>query len=501
MAVRNYGGFGAGLAQGFGLVQGVQDRFDRNELAKDTLEAKVASDEATADFRTKQLGLQAEENRLRILSTAATAQATADNRRLTLEETNRRNLADEDLKRKQQKFDQDPNNPANVKTTLENERRQSYQAKVNQAGALDSLYSLLTDTEDYTPDTLNRVSELVTSLEGGIFDVGDLVSKKQIEGAKAIQAFTYNLSQNPEAQMTDDVTDAYGRALNLNRSANIGRNIGAEWSNAPEWIREDGNYKVSKIALANVKGNGVQPNPTNPGQQDVMLSATVYVEATNALTGDVQVYEAPLTGNRAITDGEAVAIQLSQVQEVAAAGHYMSGSISPQIRNGVRRARIFQRFGDPDGDGIGSDGQAEFAKAVDDKVEIVRRAIQNGDNNTFINLVSSDEANALAGKNLTQQQIDEITARVQENLLFDVDHTPPQQSMRQFFEQTRADLSAIVLPTGLQYKDPALQKRKDDVTLGEVMDLTNNGMVSQLNGVADDPKKLIRAIQAAGKLK
>jgi hypothetical protein len=500
MAVRNYGGFGAGLAQGFGLVQGVQDRFDRNELAKDTLEAKVASDEATADFRTKQLGLQAEENQLRILSAAATAQATADNRKLTLDETIRRNKAEETLKSEKQAFEQDPNNPANVKLQLENDQRQSYGKKVEQAGTLDTLYRTLTSTEDYTPDTLRQVNELVTSLEGGIFDVGDMVSNKQTEGAQAIKAFTYNLSQDPTAQMTDDVTDAYGRALNLNRSANIGRNIGAEWSNAPEWIREDGNYKVSKIALANVRGNGVQPNPSNPGQQDVMLSATVYVEATNALTGDVQVYEAPLTGNRAITDGEAVAIQLSQVQEVAAAGHYMSGSISPQIRNGVRRARILQRFGDSDGDGIGSDGQAEFAKAVDDKVEIVRRAIQNGDNNTFINLVSSDEANALAGKNLTQQQIDEITARVQENLLFDIDHTPPQQSMRQFFEQTRADLSGLEMPAGLKYTDANLQG-KDNVTLGDLYDLTNNQMVSQLNGIADDPKKLFRALKAAGKIK
>lgn len=499
MAVRNYGGFGAGLAQGFGLVQGVQDRFDRNELAKDTLEAKVAGDEATADFRTKQLGLQAEENRLRILSTAATAQATAENRAATLAETARRNKAEEALKSEKQTFDQDPNNPANVKLQLENDQRQSYGKKVEQAGQLDTLNRLLTSTEDYTPDTLRQVNELVTSLEGGIFDVGDIVSNKQAEGAQAIQAFTYNLSQDPTAQMTDDVTDAYGRALNLNKSANIGRKIGAEWSNAPVWIREDGNYKVSKIALANVRGNGVQPNPSNPGQQDVMLSATVYVEATNALTGDVQVYEAPLTGNRAITDGEAVAMQLSQVQEVAAAGHYMSGTISPQIRDGVRRARILQRFGDPDGDGKGSDGQAEFAKAVDDKVEIVRRAIQNGDNNTFINLVSSDEANALAGKNLTQQQIDEITARVQENLLFDIDHTPPQQSMRQFFEQTRADLSALEMPAGLKYIDPALQGR-DNVTLGEVYDLTNNPMVSQLNGIADDPKKLFSAMRDAGKI-
>jgi len=500
MAVRNYDGFGAGLAQGFGLVQGVQDRFDRNELAKDTLEAKVAGDEATADFRTKQLGLQADENRLRILSTAATAQATADNRAATLDETNRRNLVTEGLTRSKQDFDQDPNNPANVKLQLENDQRESYRNKVEQAGQLDTLNKLLTSSEDYTPGTLKQVNELVTSLEGSIFDVGDIVSRKQTEGAQAIQSFTYNLSQDPTAQMTDDVTDAYGRALNLNRSANIGRNIGAEWGNAPAWIREDGNYKVSKIALANVSGNGVQPNPSNPGQQDVMLSATVYVEATNALTGDVQVYEAPLTGNRAITDGEAVAIQLSQVQEVAAAGHYMSSAISPQIRDGVRRARIFQRFGDQDGDGIGSDGQAEFAKATNDTLEIVRRALQNGDNNTFINLVSSDEADAMAGKNLTQLQVDEITARIQENLLFDIDHTPPQQSMRQHFEQTRSDLSALEMPAGLKYIDPALQGR-DNVTLGELYDLTNNPMVSQLNGIADDPDKLFRAMKAAGKIK
>ena len=55
MAVRNYGGFGQGLAQGFGLVQGIYDRQDRKDLAERQLEADAARDEATARYRQQDL--------------------------------------------------------------------------------------------------------------------------------------------------------------------------------------------------------------------------------------------------------------------------------------------------------------------------------------------------------------------------------------------------------------------------------------------------------------
>ena len=507
MAVRNYGGFGAGLAQGFGLVQGVQDRFDRNELAKDTLEAKVAGDEATADFRTKQLGLQADENRLRIESAALTAQATADNRRLTLDETNRRNLVTEGLTSSKQAFDQDPNNPANREKILDNDQRIAYAKTIEDAGRLDSYYQKLLANQDISSEDLVALNKDIELNRGGKFDFGMLASGEMDSAGKIIQAFRFNLSQDPTIEMDDNVVDAFGKSLKIGQSANVGRKIGKNWNHAPDHMK-DGQYEVLSVSLAGVKGAGVVPNSDPNSPADVNLTASVYVEAVNILTGEREVYPAPLTGNRAV-DSDGLVLKLSEIDEVVTANHYMAKTVAPVIRPAVRRARIIQRFGDDDGDGRGTDGQAEFAKAVNEKVDLIRKAIKDGDDTTHINFVSQENAAALAGKEMTEEQVRDITTRVEENLLFDVDAVAPQQSIRKYFESTREKLQELPMmdpknmrEAGYEYVDDKLNDR-DNVTLGELYDngLRGDEFIAQLNGVADNQTKLFNHLLSSNKIK
>lgn len=498
MAVRNYGGFGAGLAQGFGLVQGVQDRFDRNELAKDTLEAKVASDEATEDFRADQLRLQNRENEIRLAGQTASALATAEYRAAEQTETNRRNIAEEALKREKQAFEQDPNNPANVKTTLENERRQSFATAQQHAVNVQTVSNIIEESNGMpTPDQMQEIIRLGEENQKGRFAFGMLVSNSTMESARALGQFKRDMSQ-VDAQgkyatpvMSPEVLQAYSLGLGIPQMAAKGRRLDSSFVNAPEPFR-NGDWEVARVGLLDATGAGVSTN--SAGGKDYNVTARTFVEVRNVKTGELDVYPAPLTKNRAINDSESLVLNLAEADEAAMGHYYMAASLKPKLESVYRRAMTQKRYGDIDGDGLGSDGSAELKEAVEGKVRAIVTAINGGDSNTYIDFISKAEAAPFEGGQLSEAMVAKISKRVEDDLLYDVNSLPPQQNVHEYFESTRTALAGIKAPPEEKMGDYKYKKQElngqEGVLLGDIVTLDNYEMIAQLNQIADDPKKL-----------
>ena len=498
MAVRNYGGFGAGVAQGFGLVQGVQDRFDRNELAKDTLEAKVDSDKATADFRTKQLGLQAKENQLRIDSAAQTAQATANFRTSTLAEDKRANKAKEKLDSDKQTYDQDLTNPENVAKSLDNANRQRFAAAQQEAVNVQTVMNIINDSQNMpTPEQMKEIIRIGEENGDGRFSLGRMSSVSTENLARVFGQFKRDMSQVDdkgnylEVAMSPEVLEAYSHGLGIPQMAAKGRRLDASFVNAPE-DKRNGDWEVHRVGLLDAEGAGLSDNAA--GGKDYNVTARTFVEVRNVKSGELDVYPAPLTANRAINNSEKLVLNLAQADEAVMGNYYMASQIRPQIEAVYRRAMTLSRYGDVDGDGKGSDGSAELKEAVEGKVRAIATAINGGDSNTYMNFISKDEASPFLGGQLSEEMVAMISKRVEDDLLYDVNSLPPQQNVHEFFQATREKLAVIKAPPeerlgGYKYKNQDLNSQKD-VLLGDIVSLDNYEMIAQLNGIADSPKKL-----------
>ena len=504
MAVRNYGGFGQGLAQGFGLVQSIYDRQDRKDLAEQRLEADARRDADTAKYRADKLEADATFREQEAQRDADAANLTQLYRTASLgfqaadKERDDKRAADELAWKK------NPDNPTNrnalanlLAAQTESDRDNAYNDRVEKASALNQIYNIYQSGTEPTPDQLEDISKLMEKTKGSMFDAAEMVSFVNQRAGQEIQAFNQQLATGAETQMSGNLTRAYDRALGISKTAAIGKRVNDSFLNAPDYMK-DGKHTVVGQMLYEVKA--AQGQPAAPGSQpDVDVTGTMAVLVRNERTGKTFPYFPPITDGRAPYQTEGTKFKFGEATQGAMAGSYMNSEVGSRIKPLVRRARIIERFGDRD---KRTDGTAAFNQAVDAQTKIAVGAIQGGGSpSAYVQYITSEEASGLLNKTLSEQQVAMIRSRVEDNLLFDTVATPPQEFINDWLNQTAQDLSEVDI-TSLKTKrefTPAYANLVDEekITLGDLVDFSNASpqTISQYAGLVDNPKALADYLQ------
>ena len=507
MAVRNYGGFGQGLAQGFGLVQGIYDRQDRKDLAERQLEADAARDEATARYRQQDLlgNQQYREDQAQRASDERIA--TAGFRRQSLQHDAADQARDDKQDADELAWKKNPNNPTNQNATAnliaaerERDRDIAYAGRVNKAGALNKIYNYYQSGTEATPEQLAEISELMTETEGSMFDAAEMVSFVNQRAGQEIQAFTQQLATGVETQMSPTLTRAVDRSMGISKTAALGKRVDDTFVNAPAYMK-DGNHTIVGQMLYKV--NATQGQPVAPGSQpDVDVTGTMAVLARNERTGKTFPYFPEITDKRAPYQTEAAVFKFGEAAQGTMAGAYMNAEVGPKIKPLARRSRILTRFGDPE---KRTDGTAAFNQAVDEQVKIVRQAIQGGGSpSAYVMYVSGDEAAPMLNKTMTEQQVAMVRSRVEDNLLFDTVATPPQQFVNDWLNQTSQDLSALDITSLKEQRTFTAAHSNlqdaDKITLGDLVDFSNASpqVISNYAGIVENPRQLAAYLKEMG---
>ena len=512
MAVRDYGGFSSGFAQGFGLIQNFYDTQDKKRFREQQRQDELRRDELTAEYRAQRLASdtefrESEAERRSRESLATTLYRTEQQRFQAANEARDDARAQEELD-----FKRSPDNPVNMRAKIdfmaaERERRadENFTKRIEAAGNADEVYKLVTSGRALSGDDLSRVESLVQENKGTLFDIESMVDYVSQNSAQEILAFNQELAQGGSPQMSDAATEAYSRTLGIGKTAAVGRLVDDTFTNAPDYMK-DGSHVVSGQGLYRVEGVSAA------GGSAPTATATMYVNVLNQKTGEVYPYFPPLTPGRTPFSTEPLNIPLEQANPAAMAGGYMATQVGPVIKPVVRQARIQRIFGDQE---KRTDGVAEFNKAVDDRLKIVRQAIQGGGNpSAYVIYMNKAEASSLLGKQLTEQQVAEIRMRIEDNLLFGTTRTPPQQFVREWLESTSSDINEISVTglrdQGFEFTDENLNKKdrgqftQQEVTLGQLLNegrglsSDNPQQVSEYNGIASDPKALAERLIELG---
>ena len=510
MAVRNYDGFGQGLAQGFGLVQSAFDRRDKKELAQQRLEADARRDADTAKFRSDKLaGDQAFRE--------AEAERAADAATLTAEFRSRSLGYDEDAKRRDEQreadelaWKQSPRNPVNVRAGFEAaaaedtlNQAKAYDERVAAAGRADEAYKIATSGMPLDADAIARIGEIADQNAGTMFDFDQLVDYVGQSAGQDIQSFNEQLA-NPRPnqgkpgfaaiEMSYDMVRAYDRTLNLGKTTAVGRRIDDRFKNAPDYMK-GGNYVVVRQGLHSVQAVPQQGGaPTATGK--------LYVVVRNQENGEEDIYFPPITANRLPHQTQATDFTFEEISQAAAGGAYMANTVGRQMREQVRAARIQKKYGDRKNN---TDGTAAFNEAVDRQAEAVRKAIQGGEGLSGVQIFLSDqEASDMKSRNVSEQDMALIRDRVGDNILFGTTRTPEVQVVSEYVNRTATSLSGIKLAPLLEQGFEVVPKGNttlegDNLTLGDVLEAHNLGLSNQnpkdvleYNHASKSPKRLVQ---------
>lgn len=501
MAVKNYGGFGSGFAQGFGLVQNFYDAQDTKQYREQKRVDDLKRDELTADYRARRLESdadfrEAEGQRRSNEALATTAYRTAE---LTARAAD--DLRDDNRAKRELDFKVSPDNPVNMKakTGLLGAQRDArldtaFEDRIGAAGRVNTIYELASSGRALDQDDLTNIEQLISSNSGTLFDVNSMVDYVSQNASQEILAYNDQLARGGQAKMSDSTIEAYSRTLGIGRTAALGRRVDASFSNAPDYMK-DGNHVVSGQGLYSVDATANRAGQAN-------VNGVLYVNVENQETGEVYPYFPPVTSGRTAYSTEAIDLDLSKVNPAAMAGGYMSTRVGPVIKPVVRQAKILSMFGDRD---KRTDGVAEFNKAVDDRLKIVRQAIQGGGNpSAYVIYMNESESNSLLGKQMSEQQVAEIRSRIEDNILFGTTRTPPQQFVREWLNETSQEINQISVAglreKGFEFASSGFNEEGAEVTLGQ---LINNGeglsselpqQVSEFNGIASDPTALVKKL-------
>ena len=508
MAVKNYGGFGSGFAQGFGLVQNFYDAQDTKQYREQKRADDLKRDELTADYRASRLQSDADFREAEAQRRSNESLATTAYR--TQELTGRLDNEARDDKRASRELDfkVSPDNPVNMRAQRELLTAQraarlddAFDTKINAADRVNTIYELASSGRALDQDDLANIEQLVSSNSGTLFDVNSMVDYVSQQSAQEILAYNDQLARGGQAKMSDSTIEAYSRTLGIGRTAALGRRVDASFSNAPDYMK-DGNHVVSGQGLYSVDATA-----NRAGQASV--NGVLYVNVENQKTGEVYPYFPPVTSGRTPYSTEAIDLDLSKVNPAAMAGGYMSTQVGPVIKPVVRQAKILSMFGDRD---KRTDGVAEFNQAVDDRLKIVRQAIQGGGNpSAYVIYMNESESNALLGKQMSEQQVAEIRSRIEDNILFGTTRTPPQQFVREWLNETSQKINKISVASlrekGFEFANSDFNDEGVEVTLGKLL---NEGQglssekpqqVSEYNGIASDPQALVKKLIELGHIR
>ena len=322
MAVKNYGGFGSGFAQGFGLVQNFYDAQDTKQYREQKRVDDLKRDELTADYRASRLESdanfrEAEAKRRSNETLATTAYRTAE---LTARSANEER--DDTRANRELDFKESPDNPVNMNAkrellTAQRDARldSAFDTKIDAADRVNTIYELASSGRDLDQSDLANIDELVSSNSGTLFDVNSMVDYVSQQNSQEILAYNDQLARGGKAEMSDSTIEAYSRTLGTGRTAALCRRVDASFSNAPDYMK-DGNHVVSGQGLYSVDATA---NPAG----GVSANGVLYVNVENQKTGEVYPYFPPVTSGRTPYSTEAIDLDLGKVNPAAMAGGYM----------------------------------------------------------------------------------------------------------------------------------------------------------------------------------
>tara|TARA_B110000238_G_C16130813_1_gene441351 strand:- start:1710 stop:3281 length:1572 start_codon:yes stop_codon:yes gene_type:complete len=470
MAINNYGGFADGFKDGFGLVNDVIDRKNKQNNVEDaaktqktqfglTLDQQKAEAKATAAFQAEKLGfMQDEKTRAtqRGLIQDEIAQISAGTARIkaktaaeieadrTDPDSNAYQLEVAQLAASKEKNKEDIRvNKVNVK----NQHNQDSAVRIN--NLLTNIY----DSKGIYSDALyDETMEAIKLNEGSDFSVNYLGSNEAKEDVAVLDAFIQGMSAGGEVEANPEVLSAFDNVLNLKQGVNLGQVIDQEFVNAPLAMRaggEFGDYKIVSQGLFSL-GN-MTPAPVNGAVQPAAIGGTLYVLTENS-KGEKVPYFPPLTSGRSMANGAPLTIKLDDAFAAVAGKAYMVQQVTDALTPVVERANIKGNYGASDG----SNGVTAWNKAVNDRLATNIKGLQGGSTNIF---VGSDRG-LTNEQQLQPAELDKMRERIAKQMVYGKRKMPEQKFVEEWLA---AEESAL---KGFRVKGT---KGRAEKTLGEII--------------------------------
>ena len=484
MAINNYGGFADGFKDGFGLVNDVIDRKNKQNNVEDaaktqktqfglTLDQQKAEAQATADYRLKDLSAkqinQEAINQSRKV-TDETAQISAGTSRINAV-TAAKKAADlldpESNAYKKEEAELKGLEAKNKEDLRVNAVKTKQQLNQDSAVRLDALVKAIDQSDGMYSDALYEEAMKTMELnEGSDFSVNYLGSDEAVEDTEVVNKFMTGMSLGDEVEADPAVLNALGNVLQLNKTVNVGKTIDTEFVNAPMGMRAGGDFGEFKIVSQGLFALGNRtPAPVNGIAQPAAVGGTLYVMTENS-KGEMIPYFPPLTSGRSMANGAPLTLEVNPTLSALAGKAYLVQQVGGKIKPLVKRAAIKSNYGN----NAGSNGVDEYNKEVDRRMDQNIKGLQGGSTNIFM----GSNTGLTNEQQLRPAELAKMRGRVQEELLFGVRKQPEQERV---MEWLAAEESAL---KGFRVKGT---KGRAEKTLGEIIpvDAWNPQLISALS--------------------
>jgi len=470
MAINNYGGFAEGFKGGFGLVNDVIDRKNKQTNIEDaaetqktqfglTLDQKADEAAATAAWRQEDLQIKRDAalraaglNATRAKTAGVTADTASINARTAQKKqddlSDPTSLAYQIAKQEidKGKIDQKELERKNAVATRQDNNFMA-------ATRISELYKAVNDSGGIYSDALyDQAMEAVDLNKDTSFALGYLSSDEAQQDVAVLDEFIAGLATGGSVEASPKVLKAFDQTFNINQSANLGATINADFTNAPLAMQAGGKFGDYKII-----GQGLYqldnqtPAPVNGKQQPSAIGGTLYVMTQNN-QGQMIPYFPPLTSGRSNKNNTPLAINMDHALSATAGKAYMIQQVGAKIKPLVRDAVIKHRFGNNEG----GNGVAEYNTEVKRIVDQSIRGLQGGSTNIYM----GSDTGLTNQQQLEPKEIDKMRARVQEHQVYGQVKEPQKQ---QVMDWLAAEESALK-----QFRVKGLRNRGEK-TLGEIV--------------------------------
>ena len=457
MALNTYGGFAQGFQQGFGLMEGVksrrlkEDMFENEkekqgldeQFRRDQLDFQKTPEQNPQNYRKQDLDYKrssAEASASLAALNAQTAQLNAQTASTKADTANleaRALLDPNSLQSQEKKAGIDKKQAEIAQTNEATATSTANRTEYQNAAILNRLYRISTESANgpLGESDLAQYQQDVEALTGGgRFDLGFILNPATEDSMVTIQNFVQNLADGSNPEMNPEVVGAFDDMLGIGKSAAVGRVLDDSFVNAPDWMK-DGNHKIVSQGLHEI------------GSYDgTNFSGTMYVMVENQATGEVYPYFPPLTSNRSNISNKPLNLTFDEAMQATAGTAHMVRSVSPQLEQHAKQAKIKTLFGDNKGDS----GVDKFNAAVDRRLEQVRKGIQSGAAPSSLAFMTNLE-NASVSEKLDYAQTDKFRRQIEHELLYGAQNKK-QDNVRvsDWFQETSASLNNAPLPNGFK---------------------------------------------------